>query len=58
MKEKSEKIKDSIQKSGSGKPADEGVVKTIIKKAILIEDSWEGCTEQKNFHRLRLLFRH
>lgn len=35
-----EKIKDSIQKSGSGKPADEGVVKTIMKKkAILVEDS-------------------
>lgn len=35
-----EKIKDSIQKSGSGKPADEGVVKTIMKKkAVLIEDS-------------------
>lgn len=34
------KIKDSIQKSGSGKPADEGVVKTIMKKkAVLIEDS-------------------
>ncbi|WP_228444721.1 hypothetical protein [Chryseobacterium shandongense] len=25
-----EKIKDSIQKAGSGKPADEGVVKTIM----------------------------
>ncbi|MDR6160149.1 hypothetical protein QF023_003665 [Chryseobacterium sp. SLBN-27] len=35
-----EKIKDSIQKSGSGKPANEGVVKTIMKKkAVLIEDS-------------------
>ncbi|NMR34769.1 APC family permease [Chryseobacterium aquaticum] len=35
-----EKIKDSIQKSGSGKPADEGVLKTIMKKkAILVEDS-------------------
>lgn len=35
-----EKIKDSIQKSGSGTPADEGVVKTIMKKkAILVEDS-------------------
>jgi hypothetical protein len=35
-----EKIKDSIQKSGSGKPADEGIVKTIMKKkAILVEDS-------------------
>ncbi|MFN4365692.1 APC family permease [Chryseobacterium hispalense] len=35
-----EKIKDSIQKSASGKPADEGVVKTIMKKkAVLIEDS-------------------
>lgn len=35
-----DKIKDSIQKSGSGKPADEGVVKTIMKKkAILVEDS-------------------
>lgn len=35
-----EKIKDSIQKSGSVKPANEGVVKTIMKKkAVLIEDS-------------------
>lgn len=34
------KIADSIQKTGSGKPADEGIVKTIMKKkAVLIEDS-------------------
>ncbi|WP_294302940.1 APC family permease [uncultured Chryseobacterium sp.] len=34
------KIKDSLKKTGSGKLADEGVVKTILKKrAILIEDS-------------------
>ncbi|MGE4513358.1 MAG: APC family permease [Chryseobacterium sp.] len=35
-----DKIKDSIQKAGSGKPADEGVVQTVMKKkAILVEDS-------------------
>ncbi|MFY7814345.1 MAG: APC family permease, partial [Chryseobacterium taeanense] len=35
-----DKIKDSIQKAGSGKPADEGVVQNIMKKkAILVEDS-------------------
>ncbi|WP_294288397.1 APC family permease [uncultured Chryseobacterium sp.] len=34
------KIADSIRKTGSGKPADEGLVKTIMnKKAVLIEDS-------------------
>jgi len=34
------KIADSIQKTGSGKPADEGLVKTVMKKkAVLIEDS-------------------
>lgn len=34
------KIADSIQKTGSGKPADEGIVKTVMKKkAVLIEDS-------------------
>lgn len=45
-----EKIKDSIQKSGSGKPADEGVVKTIIKKkAILVEDSLGRLYGTKEF---------
>ncbi|WP_374461015.1 APC family permease [Chryseobacterium taeanense] len=35
-----DKIKDSIQKAGSGKPADKGVVQTVMKKkAILVEDS-------------------
>jgi hypothetical protein len=45
-----EKIKDSIQKSGSGKPADEGVVKTIMKKkAILVEDSLGRLYGTKEF---------
>lgn len=45
-----EKIKDSIQKSGSGKPADEGVVKTIMKKkAVLIEDSLGRLYGTKEF---------
>ncbi len=44
------KIKDSIQKSGSGKPADEGVVKTIMKKkAILVEDSLGRLYGTKEF---------
>lgn len=35
-----QKIKDSIKKIGSGKPADEGIVKSVMKKkAVLIEDS-------------------
>lgn len=35
-----EKIKDSIKKRGSGKPTDEGIVKSVMKqKAFLIEDS-------------------
>ncbi len=45
-----EKIKDSIQKAGSGKPADEGVVKTIMKKkAILVEDSLGRLYGTKEF---------
>lgn len=35
-----QKIKDSIKKIGSGKPADEGIVRSVMKKkAVLIEDS-------------------
>lgn len=45
-----EKIKDSIQKAGSGKPADERVVKTIMKKkAILVEDSLGRLYGTKEF---------
>lgn len=45
-----EKIKDSIQKAGSGKSADEGVVKTIMKKkAILVEDSLGRLYGTKEF---------
>lgn len=48
-----EKIKDSIQKSGSGEPANEGVVKTIMKKkAVLIEDSLGRLYGTKEFPQI------
>lgn len=47
------KITDSIQKTGSGKPADEGIVKAVMKKkAVLIEDSLGRLYGTKEYPQL------
>ncbi|GEN76986.1 FliJ family protein [Chryseobacterium hagamense] len=48
-----QKITDSIRKTGSGKPADEEIVKTVMKKkAILIEDSLGRLYGTKEYPQL------
>ncbi|MGI9650264.1 APC family permease [Chryseobacterium sp. RLHN22] len=47
------KIVDSIKKTSSGKPADDGIVKTIMKKkAVLIEDSLGRLYGTKEYPQL------